>query len=133
MAAARDDGLASRADEVGEHGAALRLHDRAAGHAQDDVVAVRTVAVAALAGATVAGCCGAGRGGNSSSEVTLRVDDETHVAAVTAVAAVRTAERLELLAVHRGAAVAAVAAGDVQDDAVDERGHRARSLPYGVL
>ena len=53
----------------------------------------------------------------------LRVDDEHDVAAVAAVAAVRTAERLELLPVHRRAAVAAVTAGDVQDDAVDERRH----------
>ena len=46
-----------------------------------------------------------------------------HVAAAAAVAAVRAAERLELLPVDRGAAVAAVAGGDVQHDAVDERRH----------
>jgi hypothetical protein len=47
----------------------------------------------------------------------LRVDDEADVAAATAVRAVRAAERLELLAPDRGAPVAAVAAGGVQDDA----------------
>jgi hypothetical protein len=51
------------------------------------------------------------------------VDHEDDVAAAAAVAAVGTAERLELLPVHRRAAVAAVARGDVQHDLVDERGH----------
>ena len=50
---------------------------------------------------------------------TTRID----VAAAAAVAAVRAAERLELLPVHGGAAVAAVAGRDVQHDPVDERGH----------
>ena len=47
-----------------------------------------------------------------------RVDDQHDVAAPAAVAAVRTAERLELLAVHGGAAVTAVAGGGVQQRAV---------------
>ena len=52
-----------------------------------------------------------------------RVDPEQDVAAAAAVAAVRPAQRLELLAVHRAAPVPAVAAGDVQDHAVHEGGH----------
>jgi hypothetical protein len=51
------------------------------------------------------------------------VDDQDDVAAVPAVGAVRAAQGLELLAVDRAAAVPAVAGGDVQHDAVDERGH----------
>ena len=54
----------------------------------------------------------------------LRVDDEHDAAAAAAVTAVGAAERLELLAVDRGAAVAAVARPRVDDDAVDEPGHR---------
>jgi len=52
------------------------------------------------------------------------VDTQHDVAAVSAVAAVRAAERLELLPVHGGDPVAAVAGGDVQRHAVDERGDR---------
>jgi hypothetical protein len=55
-----------------------------------------------------------------------RVDDEDDVAPAAAVAAVRATERLELLAMDRGAAVAAVPAGDVQHARVDERRHRGR-------
>ena len=53
----------------------------------------------------------------------LRVDGEDHRAPATAVAAVRPAERLELLAAHRRHPVAAAAGGDVEDDAVDEGRH----------
>jgi hypothetical protein len=51
------------------------------------------------------------------------VDGEDHIAAPAAVAAVRTAERLELLTVDGGTAVASVTRGDVQLDAVHEGGH----------
>ena len=51
----------------------------------------------------------------------VRVDPQDHRAAGTAVAAVGAAERLELLAVHRGDAVAAAAGADVQRHPVDER------------
>ena len=51
------------------------------------------------------------------------VDDQHDAAAVTAVAAVGPAERLELLAQDRRAAVPAVAGLHVQDDPVDEAGH----------
>src|SRR5690606_28761862 len=45
------------------------------------------------------------------------------VAAVAAVAAVRAAERLELLTAHRDTAVAALAGAQVQRHRVDERDH----------
>jgi hypothetical protein len=51
------------------------------------------------------------------------MDLENDVTATAAVAAVGAAERLELLAVDRGTAVAAVAGRDMQHDAIDERGH----------
>ena len=57
------------------------------------------------------------------------VDLEDDVAAVAAVAAVGAAEGLELLAVDRGDAVAAVAGGHVHDHPVDESGHDCRLLP----
>ena len=50
----------------------------------------------------------------------VAVDDEDDSATLTAVAAVRAAERLELLAVNRRAAVATFAGADVQHHAVDE-------------
>jgi len=63
--------------------------------------------------------------------VHLRVHDEHDAAAAAAVAPVRPTERFELLPVDRGAAVAAVAAVDVQSDLVDKArdGHRPSSLP----
>ena len=56
--------------------------------------------------------------------VYLRVDDQPYRSAVAAVAAVRTTERLELLAMHRGTAMATVAGRHVDRDAVDEPRHR---------
>ena len=53
----------------------------------------------------------------------LRVGDQHDVAAVTAVAAVGTGERLELLALDRHAAVAALARAQVQRHLVDECDH----------
>jgi hypothetical protein len=41
--------------------------------------------------------------------VHIVVDDERHITAIAAIAPIRAAERLELLPVHRGAAVPAVA------------------------
>jgi hypothetical protein len=51
------------------------------------------------------------------------VDDQRDAPAVTAVAAVGPAERLELLPVDRHAAVPAVTGLYVQDHPVDERRH----------
>jgi hypothetical protein len=59
------------------------------------------------------------------------LDDQHDVTAVTAVAAVGAAERLELLAVDGRAAVPAVAGGDVQHDAIDEAGHGVLSKTKG--
>ena len=53
----------------------------------------------------------------------LRGDDQHDAAPAAAVAAVGAAEGLELLAVDRGTAVAAIARLGVNDDAVDEAGH----------
>ncbi len=87
------------------------------------VVAGRAVAVARPAPACRCRRAACGWKWKSSRVCTLRVDDEHDAAAAAAVAAVRAAERLELLAVHRGAAVAAVARARVQHHAVDEPRH----------
>jgi len=55
--------------------------------------------------------------------VDVGVDLEDHVTAVAAVAAVRAAERLELLTMHRGATVSTSTGTNMQHDAVDEFGH----------
>jgi len=60
--------------------------------------------------------------------VHLRVDDEHDAAAATTVAAVGSTEWLELLAMYRGAPVAAAASPRVNDDAIDEPGHRTSFL-----
>src|SRR5262249_31773178 len=62
-----------------------------------------------------------------------RIDDEANIAAVPAVAAVRSAERLELLAEDRHAAVPTVASLHLQDDTVDERGHVSLSFSESWL
>ncbi len=59
----------------------------------------------------------------------LRVDYEVDMAAVAAVASIRSAQRLELLAVDGDAAVASAAGGGVQHHAVDEMCHE--SAPDG--
>jgi hypothetical protein len=51
------------------------------------------------------------------------VTDQDHVTATAAVAAVRAAERLELLPVDGGTAVTSATRGDMQLDAVHEGGH----------
>ena len=51
------------------------------------------------------------------------IDFEDDIAAVSSVTAVGATERLELLAVDGGAAVAALAGADVQHHPVDEAGH----------
>ena len=56
--------------------------------------------------------------------VRLRVDDDTILPPLPAVAAVGSAEQLKLFPVHRGAASTAVACAGMDVDAVDEPGHR---------
>ncbi len=121
-AAGGDDEPGAVAEHVGEDLALGGGHDGAVGHAQLDVVAVGAVLVPALADAAL--LRGAVRGAVVLQQRRdLGVDDEDDVAAGTAVAAVRAAQRLELLAVHGGHAVAAVPAADVQGHAVDELAH----------
>src|SRR5436309_986280 len=65
--------------------------------------------------------------------VYLRVDDQHNAAAAATIATVGPAEGLELLAVHRGAAVTAGAGARVDDDAVDKpRSHRNSSNSSSV-
>jgi GTPase involved in cell partitioning and DNA repair len=79
---------------------------------------------------------GNNRDGANGETLTLPVPDGTVVttvdgqddrAATSAVAAVGPPERLELLTLDRGHAVATVPGGDVQHDAVDEGRHACRS------
>ena len=98
-------------------------HDRAVGDREDQVGAVAAVAVPAGALPAVLGSTG-----RAVVVVDQRrdvgVDAQDHAAAGTAVAAVRTAERLELLAVDAGHTVAAATGVHVQHDPVHERGDR---------
>ncbi|OIQ78777.1 hypothetical protein GALL_395150 [mine drainage metagenome] len=112
----------AHADEVGEDGPVEVLDDRALRDGQLEVGAGRSLAV-------VTHALGTGRRMPVRPVVVvqqrrgLRVHDEDHAPAVAAVAAVRTGEGLELLAVDGGATVATVTAGGVQHDPVDERRH----------
>ena len=116
-----DHHLGAGADHVGEDLAAGGLDQRAVGHGQDQVAAVCTVAVRTGTVATVVGLALVAvvvvdqRGD-------VGVDAQDHRAAGTTVAAVRSAEGLELLPVHRRDTVAAPAGADVQRDLVDEGG-----------
>ncbi len=115
--------LRARADQVGHQLAVPGLDHGAAGHGQHHVRAVRALPVRARARLAVA------RGAvRREVEVQqrghVRLHDDQHISAAAAVAAVRAAERLELLPVHGGAAVAALARGDAEHHAVDEAGHR---------
>ncbi|GAA3304300.1 hypothetical protein GCM10020295_55080 [Streptomyces cinereospinus] len=109
-------------DQVGEDVARLVQHHGPVRHRQHQVLAVLAGAVAALAGLAVGGL--AVRGVVVVEQRGDRlVDGEDHVAAAAAVAAVRSAQRLELLTVDGGTAVTSVTRGDVQFDAVHEGGH----------
>ena len=112
--------------EVGNRFARIRVaDDRAYGHAQDDVLAARAVAVCA---ATVFA-----RGSEELSRVLIvdeRIDVAVslspHGAAAAAVAAVRAALRNELLAAEARGAVAALAALNLDSGFVDEFHNRPR-------
>ena len=121
------DDAGAGADEVGDDPPVGGADDGAGGHAQHLVLAAGAVPVAALARLAVAGLL-VRAVVEVEQRVHARVDLEDDVAAVAAVAPVGAAERLELLAVDRGHAVAAVAGGDVHGHSVDESGHRARLL-----
>src|SRR5690606_2877286 len=101
-------------------------HHGSVGDRQDQVGAVGSGAVPALAGGPVArpavrAALVVQQGGG------VAVDLQDHVTAPAAVAAVGSAQRLELLTVDGGTAVPAVSGLDVQDRLVDEIGHGAGS------
>jgi len=111
-------------DQVGEHLAVHGLHLGPVRHRDDQIGAVAPAAVRALALLSVAGPAD-----RTAVEVEqgrrARVHLEDHVTAVAAVTPVRAAERLELLAVNRGAAVPTVASLHLQRDPVGELRHNA--------
>ena len=114
--------LGAFAHEVGEDFAGLGLDDGALGHRKNQGLAVLAAAPVAHAGAAVGGVAVRGvvvvqQGGG------LGVDAQDDVAAVAAVAAVGTAEGLELLAVDGDTTVAAGTAGYVQYYPVYKAGH----------
>ena len=110
------------ADQIGQHLAVPVQHDGAVRDLDDQVCAVRALPVAA-------GTAGAVGRAQTRTEMKIkqrvygRVDDEQHVSAVTAAAAVGTTEWLELLPQDRDTAVPAVAGLDMQDDAVNKGSH----------
>src|SRR6185312_11386138 len=120
--ACRRDEPRAGADEVGEDLAVLAEHDRAAGDLDHLVLARAAVSVRALALVAVARLAD-----RAPVEVKQRrrrgVDLQDHAAAAAPVAAVRAAERLELLPVHRRAAMAAVASLHPQHGMVSELRH----------
>src|SRR5690625_3377480 len=110
-------------DEVGEDLAVGGLDDGAVGDREHEVLPV--LAVAQVAGALGAvGRAAVRRVVVGQQRRRLGVDLEDDVTTPAAVAAVGTAERLELLPADGGDTVATVAAGDMKDDAVDKAGHR---------
>src|SRR5699024_11569451 len=106
-------------DQVGDHPALLIDDHGAFGYAQHQVLAPGAVPVAAHAGLAVAGL-GVRAEVEVEQGVHAGIDLEDHRAAATAVAAVGPAEGFELLPMHRGASVAAVAGTDMEHDTVDE-------------
>ena len=121
-AALGDDDAGALPHEVGDDLTARVLDDGALGNGQDEVLAVSTAAPVphaggAVAGPLVRGAVVAQQGRHPG------VDGQDDVTAMTAVAAVGPGQGLELLTVHGGATVAAVAAGHVEDHSVNEAGH----------
>ena len=118
--------------QIGQHRAVVVEHHRAVRYAQHELGALATVAVTAGAGLAVAAALVRVEV-EVQQGVHLRIDDEGDIATTAAVAAVRAAQRLELLPVHRGAAVSAVAGREVQHGPVDECCHRCRLLRVAAL
>ncbi len=114
-------------NQVGQHLAVGGLDLGPVRHRDDQVRAVGPGAVGALPLPTIAGPAHRAtvevqQGGRT------RVHLEDHVAATTAVSAIRAAQRLELLPVNRGAAVSTVARLHLQRDPVGELRH---DIPLG--
>ena len=110
------------ADQVGEHLAVRRLDHGAVGDGHDQVrpvgaAAVRSRALLAVARAAHRPAVQVEQRGHA------RVHLENDVAAAASVAAVGAAERLELLPVHRRAAVPAVTRLHLDGDVVGKLGH----------
>ena len=118
-AAAGDDVLGAMADEVDEDPAAAVLDDRALGHGQHEVAAVGAVALVAGAGLAV-GRVTVGVVVVVQQRRRLRVDAHDDRPTATAVAAVRAAERFELLALDRCHTVATGTGRDLEKHPVDE-------------
>jgi hypothetical protein len=120
-ALARDEGGAL-AGQAGEDVPGLVEDDGAVRDGEHEVLAV-------LAGPVVTGAGLAVRGLAVGVVVVVQqrghglLDDEDDIAATPAVAPVGAAQRLELLTVHGGHAVASVTRGDMQLDAVHEGRH----------
>src|ERR1017187_3448723 len=115
---------AAGADEIGEDLAVRGLHLGPVRHRDDQVGAVgagpvRTLALLAVTGPADRAAVEVRQGRRA------RVHFEDHIPAVAAVAPVRAAERLELLAGNRGAALPAVAGLHLQRDPVGELRHNA--------
>ncbi|BCJ51603.1 hypothetical protein Asp14428_30780 [Actinoplanes sp. NBRC 14428] len=112
----------ARADQVGDDLALEGLDDRAVRDLDHQVAAVGAVSVVAHpAGAVLRLDVRAEV--EVQQGVLLRVHHEDDAAAVAAVAAVGTAQRLELLAAYGDTPVATVTCLQVQHDPVDERSH----------
>ena len=127
-AAGSDDEPHAGLDHVDERLAGHVLDDRADGNGQLERLTGRSGAVIAHSESAVAGRA-VRRVVVRQQRRDLRIGDEHDVSAVTAVASVRTCQRLELLALHRNAAVAALAGRQVQRHPVDECDH---ALPLTV-
>ena len=121
-AAGRRDEPGADPDQVGEYLAVGGLDLGPVRHRDDQVGGVGAGAVRALSLSAVAGPANrpameVEQGGRAGIHL------EDHVTAAAAVAAVRAAQRLELLPVNRGAAVSAVAGLHLQRDPVGELRH----------
>ena len=125
LAAGGDDESHARLGEVDELVAVGVLHDGADGHGQLERSRRGAGAVVAHARAAPFSLRAVRAAVVPEQRRDLGVGDEHDVAAVAAVAAVGPGERLELLAAHRHAAVAAVSGAQVQRHLVDEAGHAA--------
>jgi hypothetical protein len=122
--AAGENETGAGADQVDDDLTGGRIPDQGAVRNPDDeITAVGAVAVRARAGTPVAGVL-MGVPVDVEQRRHAGVDQEDHITAAPAVTAVGAAERLELLAVDRGAAVAPGATGGMQGGTVDKgRGH----------
>src|SRR5258708_27494181 len=122
MPALRGYELRPRSNQVGKHLAVAGLHHRSVRHIDDQVGAFSAAAVRTRA------CLAVARPAQRPTvEVEQRrgagVDPEDDVAAPATIAAVRAAERLELLPVNRRAAVAAAARLDPHHGLISEFRH----------